>query len=68
MIHDLITAILAAFTAILASEVLTRIWEYFWGHRLEPMTKKPVKRYTVDGKLMTPTICGDCVTTCPIKK
>ena len=30
MIHDLITAILAAFTAILASEVLTRIiWEYF---------------------------------------
>ena len=30
MIHDLITAILAAFSAILASEVLTRIWEYFW--------------------------------------
>jgi len=29
MLHDLITAILGAFAAALASEVLTRILEYF---------------------------------------
>jgi hypothetical protein len=28
MIHDLITAILVAFAAVIASEVMTRIWEY----------------------------------------
>jgi hypothetical protein len=27
MIHDLVTAFLAAFAAVLASETLTRIWE-----------------------------------------
>jgi hypothetical protein len=29
MIHDLITAFLVAFGAVIASETLTRIWEYF---------------------------------------
>ena len=29
MIHDLITAFLVAFAAVLASEVMIRIWEYF---------------------------------------
>jgi hypothetical protein len=29
MIHDLIAAFLAAIAAVLASEVLTRIWEWF---------------------------------------
>jgi hypothetical protein len=28
MIHDLITALLVAFAAVTASEVLTRIWEF----------------------------------------
>jgi hypothetical protein len=30
MIHDLITAFLVAFAAVTASELLTRIWEYYW--------------------------------------
>jgi hypothetical protein len=29
MIHDLITAFLVAFAAVIASELLTRIWDYF---------------------------------------
>jgi hypothetical protein len=29
MAHDLITAFLVAFAAVLASALLTRIWEYF---------------------------------------
>jgi hypothetical protein len=29
MIHDLVTAFLVAFAAVLASAVMTRIWEYF---------------------------------------
>jgi hypothetical protein len=29
MIHDLIMAFLVACTAVIASEVLTRIWDYF---------------------------------------
>jgi hypothetical protein len=29
MIHDLIKAFLVAFAAVLASALLTRIWEYF---------------------------------------
>lgn len=29
MIHDLVTAILVAFAGVLASALLTKIWEYF---------------------------------------
>jgi hypothetical protein len=29
MIHDLVTAFLVAFAAVTASELLSRIWEYF---------------------------------------
>jgi hypothetical protein len=29
MVHDLVTAFLVAFAAVLASAVLTKIWEYF---------------------------------------
>ena len=32
------------------------------------MTKMPVKRYTVDGKLMTPTTCGGSMTTSSISR
>jgi hypothetical protein len=30
MINDLITAFLVALAAVTASELLVRIWEYFW--------------------------------------
>ncbi len=29
MIHDIVTAFLVAFAAVTASQILTRIWEYF---------------------------------------
>jgi hypothetical protein len=29
MIHDLVTSFLVAFAAVTASELLSRIWEYF---------------------------------------
>ena len=32
------------------------------------MTKTPIRRYTVDGKPMTPRTYGDCMTTSPIWK